>query len=90
MPVPEGDGAPTGIDDAAPGQMDTEYQYSIFSTCGVQPRELDDFRMVAQLAHTESVKEGVKIHNHRVLASMPPFSDMRKEQVERQLRTIEY
>eukprot|EP00957_Ditylum_brightwellii_P106011 8087104-Ditylum_brightwellii.AAC.1 len=46
--------------------------------------------MVAHLAHTDLVKEHVKIHNHSVLASMPPFSDMKKELVGRQLRTIEY
>eukprot|EP00957_Ditylum_brightwellii_P067953 5158741-Ditylum_brightwellii.AAC.1 len=28
----------------------------------------------------DSVKEHVTIHDHSVLASMPPFSDMRKEQ----------
>eukprot|EP00957_Ditylum_brightwellii_P155220 11817166-Ditylum_brightwellii.AAC.1 len=46
--------------------------------------------MVAHLAHADLVKECVKEHNHSVLASMPPFSDMRKEQVGRQLRTNEY
>eukprot|EP00957_Ditylum_brightwellii_P033617 2549015-Ditylum_brightwellii.AAC.1 len=58
MPAPEGE--PEGgnnslsTEDNDTGMTQTERRYPIYSTCGIQPRELDDFQMMAHLAYVNS------------------------------------
>eukprot|EP00957_Ditylum_brightwellii_P053884 4082493-Ditylum_brightwellii.AAC.1 len=54
-----------------------ERRYPVRSTRGIGPRELDNFQMIDHPSFMESIKARVAAHDNYVLASMPPYKDMR-------------
>eukprot|EP00957_Ditylum_brightwellii_P158228 12044350-Ditylum_brightwellii.AAC.1 len=54
---PEGDNNSLSTEDNDTGTTQTERRYPVCSTRGIWPRELDDFQMVAHLAHANSTNK---------------------------------